>query len=75
MLPYSEIIDKIDKNNDGRITKDELRSWIEYVQLKHIGDEVEKYWRNYDKDNDDKISWNEFKNTTYGHTNGKILIN
>ena len=70
---FSEIVDKIDKDNDNNITKAELRAWMEYIQLKHLGDEVEKRWSLIDTDGDGMISWNEFKQRHYGHKMGKKL--
>ena len=63
----SEIVDKIDKDHNNNITKAELRAWMEYIQLKHLDDEVEKRWSLIDTDGDGMISWNEFKQRHYGH--------
>ena len=64
-------MDKIDKDSDNNITKTELRSWIEYIQLKHLRDEVDKRWSLIDTDGDGMISWDEFKQRQYGHKMGK----
>lgn len=67
----SEIVDKIDKDSNGNITKAELRAWMEYIQLKHFRDEVDKRFQKIDTDNDGVISWDEFKQRHYGHKMGE----
>ena len=66
-------MDKIDKDHNNNITKAELRAWMEYIQLKHIDDEVEKRWTLIDTDGDGMISWNEFKQRHYGHKMGEEI--
>ncbi|XP_028416120.1 calumenin-A-like [Dendronephthya gigantea] len=66
-LRLSEIVDKIDKDSNGNITKTELRAWMEYIQLKHLRDEVDKRFHKIDTDGDGVISWDEFKERHYGH--------
>ncbi|XP_029282298.1 calumenin-A [Cottoperca gobio] len=60
------IVDKIDSNKDGFITEEELKVWIKRAQKKHIYDSVEHQWKDFDMNNDGKISWDEYKNVTYG---------
>ena len=64
-------MNKIDKDNNGNITKAELRAWMEYIQLKHLRDEVDERWSLIDEDGDGMISWDEFKQRQYGHKMGK----
>ncbi|CAB4015367.1 Calumenin, partial [Paramuricea clavata] len=64
---FSEIVDKIDKDGNDNVTKTELRSWMEYIQLKYLRDEVDKRWSPIDTDGDGMISWDEFKERHYGH--------
>ncbi|XP_039631419.1 reticulocalbin-3 isoform X1 [Polypterus senegalus] len=61
-----KIVDRIDKDKDGFITHAELHSWIKYTQKRYIEEDVMKHWREYDVNKDDKVSWEEYKNTTYG---------
>lgn len=62
-----KIVDKIDRDKDGFITNQELKDWIAHAQNRYIYENVNKHWRDYDKNKDDKISWEEYKNTTYGY--------
>lgn len=36
---------------------------------------MNKNWKDYDKNQDDKIGWEEYKNTTYGYYLGNSLVN
>ncbi|XP_073336477.1 calumenin-A [Pagrus major] len=62
----SIIVDKIDSNNDGFVSEDELKVWINAAQKKHIFDSVEHQWKDFDMNDDGLISWDEYKNVTYG---------
>ena len=41
------------------------------MQKRYIYDNVAKVWKDYDRDKDDKISWEEYKQATYGYYLGK----
>ncbi|XP_029441051.1 reticulocalbin-3 [Rhinatrema bivittatum] len=62
-----KIVNKIDKNKDNFITHEELQEWIKRSQNRYIYENVNKHWRDYDKNQDNRISWEEYKNTTYGY--------
>lgn len=62
----SIIVDKIDSNKDGFILEEELKVWIKNAQKKHTYDSVEHQWKDFDINNDGQISWEEYKNATYG---------
>ncbi|KAM6905179.1 reticulocalbin-3 isoform 2-T2 [Xenentodon cancila] len=66
-----KIVDRIDTNKDGYINHAELHYWIKHRQRRYIEENVNKHWRDYDKNEDDKISWEEYKNTTYGYYLGE----
>ncbi|XP_035674454.1 calumenin-like [Branchiostoma floridae] len=61
-----DMVDKIDKDQDGFVTQQELKEWIQYTQKKYILEDVERQWSSHDLNRDDKIHWDEYKNTTYG---------
>lgn len=61
-----KIVERIDTDKDGFVSHAELQHWIKHRQNKYIEENVSKNWKEYDKNNDDKISWIEYKNTTYG---------
>ncbi|KAA8578491.1 hypothetical protein FQN60_002479 [Etheostoma spectabile] len=56
----------MDRNQDGFISEEELKDWIKSVQKKHISDSVEHQWKDFDLNGDGVISWDEYKNVTYG---------
>lgn len=59
-------MDKIDSNKDDFVSEDELKLWIKLVQKKHVYDSVQRQWSDFDIDNNGLISWDEYKNVTYG---------
>ncbi|KAM9845904.1 calumenin-A isoform 1-T2 [Aulostomus maculatus] len=60
------IVDKMDVDMDGFVTEDELKVWIKNAQKKHVYDSVEHQWNDFDINHDGQISWDEYKNVTYG---------
>ncbi|KAM9780127.1 reticulocalbin-3 [Neosynchiropus ocellatus] len=62
----AKIVDRIDTDKDGYVSHPELYSWIKHRQRRYIEENVNKHWKDYDKNGDDKIAWEEYKNTTYG---------
>uniref|UniRef100_A0A669DHV1 Calumenin a n=1 Tax=Oreochromis niloticus TaxID=8128 RepID=A0A669DHV1_ORENI len=60
------IVDKIDTNRDGFVSEEELKAWIKNAQRKHISGSVEHQWKDFDLNGDGRISWEEYKNVTYG---------
>ncbi|XP_029902201.1 calumenin-A [Myripristis murdjan] len=60
------IVDRIDENKDGFVTEEELKAWIKKAQKKYIYDNVDRQWKDFDMNNDGLISWEEYKNVTYG---------
>lgn len=65
----SKLIDKMDRDGDGIVTEEELTVWIHYVQTKYIYDDTERQWEENDKNNDGKVTWEEYKTHTYGFLN------
>ncbi|XP_034719961.1 calumenin-A-like [Etheostoma cragini] len=60
------IVNKMDRNQDGFISEEELKDWIKSIQKKHISDSVEHQWKDFDLNGNGVISWDEYKNVTYG---------
>lgn len=69
----SIIVDKMDSNKDGFISEEELKVWIKNAQKTHIYNSVEHQWKDFDMNGDGLISWEEYKNVTYGSFLGKEL--
>ncbi|TNM94291.1 reticulocalbin-3 isoform X2 [Takifugu flavidus] len=67
----AKIVDRIDTDKDGYVSHAELHYWIKHRQRRYIEENVNKNWKDYDKNQDDKIGWEEYKNTTYGYYLGE----
>jgi len=67
------LVDKMDKNTDGLVTEEELTIWIHYVQTKYIYDDTERQWEENDINKDGKITWDEYKEHTYGFLTAEEL--
>lgn len=66
------IVDKIDTDKDGFVTEGELKAWIKEAEKKYVYvDNVEHQWQEYDLNQDGLISWDEYRNVTYGTYLGK----
>ena len=65
------IVEKIDGDSDGFVTEVELRAWIKKAQKKYIYENVDRQWKDFDVNNDGMISWEEYRNVTYGTYLGK----
>ncbi|XP_053275996.1 calumenin-A isoform X2 [Pleuronectes platessa] len=60
------LVDRIDVDKDDFISEDELKTWIQNVQRNYTNGQVEDRWSDFDTDEDGLISWDEYKNVTYG---------
>ncbi|XP_014479381.1 PREDICTED: calumenin-B [Dinoponera quadriceps] len=60
------IVDKIDKDNDGYVTQEELKDWIMYTQQRYIRDDVERQWRSHNRQGKEKLTWTEYRAMVYG---------
>ena len=60
-------MDRIDSDGDGYITTSELKAWIRRVQKRYVYENVAKVWSDYDLNKDDRVSWEEYKQATYGY--------
>lgn len=53
------------------MTEGELKAWIKKAQKKYVYDSVERQWQEFDLNQDGFISWDEYRNVTYGTYLGK----
>lgn len=74
LLLSSKIVDRIDGDTDGYITTAELKAWIKRVQKRYVYENVAKVWTDYDLNKDNKISWDEYKQATYGYYLGMCVF-
>ncbi|XP_068193869.1 reticulocalbin-3 isoform X1 [Antennarius striatus] len=63
----AKIVDRIDTDKNGYVSHTELHNWIKHRQRRYIEENVNKHWDDYDKNKDNMIAWEEYKNTTYGY--------
>lgn len=68
-----KIVDRIDSDGNGYISPEELKSWIKRVQKRYVYENVAKVWTDYDLNKDNKISWDEYKQATYGYYLGEAM--
>ncbi|XP_009324789.1 PREDICTED: calumenin-like, partial [Pygoscelis adeliae] len=66
-ISYRKIVSKIDEDKDGFVTVEELKDWIKFAQKRWIYEDVERQWKGHDLNEDGLISWEEYKNATYGY--------
>jgi len=62
----AKIVDKIDRDLDGKISKEELKSWIQYTQRRYITEDVDRQWKTHNPTGKDTITWEEYKKMVYG---------
>jgi len=60
------IAQKIDTDGNSEITEKELEDWIIKTQQRYIRDDTSKQFSIHDKDKNNEISWEEYKEVTYG---------
>lgn len=61
-----QMFDKIDTDDDGKVSHQELRAWIQKSQKTYIVEDVERQWKAHNPDLKDVLSWGEYKQATYG---------
>ncbi|KAK2502754.1 hypothetical protein MC885_012711 [Smutsia gigantea] len=69
-----KIVSKIDGDKDGFVTVDELKDWIKFAQKRWIYEDVERQWKGHDLNEDGLVSWEEYKNATYGYVLGRMIV-
>lgn len=60
------IVDKIDTDNNGKITREELKDWIRFTQKRYISEDVERQWQAQNPTNEETISWENYQKLVYG---------
>lgn len=49
LYPHRKLIDRIDKNKDGKLTKDELKEWIRFAGKRWMYDDTDRLWKHFKK--------------------------
>ncbi|KAM3608869.1 uncharacterized protein V6R79_005930 [Siganus canaliculatus] len=61
------LVERIDEDKDGYVTAEEMKKWIKHAQKRWIYDDVDRQWKSHDLNGDEFVSWEEYKNATYGY--------
>lgn len=64
------IADRIDSDNNGKVTEEELTLWVRNVEHQHIMNDSKRIWKDYNEDLTHKITWNEYIHATFGEFKG-----
>lgn len=64
------LVDRIDDDKDGFVTEAEMKAWIKHAQRRWVYEDVDRQFKTHDIDGDNLISWEEYKNATYGYVMG-----
>lgn len=64
------LVERIDEDKDGFVTVEEMKNWIKHAQKRWIYDDVDRQWKSHDLNGDEAVSWEEYKNATYGYILG-----
>lgn len=67
------LVDNIDEDKDGFVTTEEMKEWLTDVQRRWIYKNVDRQWEMFDINGDDLVSWEEYRDITYGNIVGKNL--
>lgn len=62
-----EIIKKVDYNEDGFLSKDELERWMRITSEHYLKSDVDNQWPSHDLDSNGLISWDEYRKSVYEH--------
>ncbi|KAL4466496.1 hypothetical protein ABPG72_016637 [Tetrahymena utriculariae] len=73
LLQFKSIFEKIDTNNDGQLTKDEIENGFKQFQEFFHGDyDIDKIFANVDLDGNGKINYTEFITACIQHENSIV---
>ncbi|XP_028823287.1 calumenin-B [Denticeps clupeoides] len=61
------IVDRIDEDDDGFVTVEEMKKWIKHAQKRWIYSDVDRQWQGHDLNADGHVTWEEYRNATYGY--------
>ncbi|OWF36647.1 reticulocalbin-1-like [Mizuhopecten yessoensis] len=65
------IVDKIDKDGDGRVTEGELKDWIWYVRISFVANDTNRVWIVLEHE-DNKLSWPAYLRKTFGYADENV---
>ncbi|VEL21772.1 unnamed protein product [Protopolystoma xenopodis] len=59
-LKNSILVDKMDLDQDGKVTEDELRSWIKHTSKRYLIEDRDRSWKDLSLNEDDKLTWDTY---------------
>ncbi|KAI6654927.1 Reticulocalbin-3 isoform X1 [Oopsacas minuta] len=62
----SRVVDKIDSDKDGFVSRNELTRWIELLSNKKVHEDADFRWHHYNLNNEEKISWGDYIDNSWG---------
>lgn len=60
------IIDKMDVNKDDKISREELKHWVEKMHHRELKKDIERVWNEHHLPNHEYLSWETYKDTLVG---------
>jgi len=66
------IFDKIDENGDEKVTEEELKKWIKYVQSRFLRTDTDTRWREHNPDETPTLTWTAYKLRVYAYIKGSV---
>ncbi|KAG5273977.1 hypothetical protein AALO_G00157830 [Alosa alosa] len=61
------IVERMDEDGDGFVSVEEMKNWIKHAQKRWIYQDVDRQWQGHDLNGDNHVTWEEYKNATYGY--------
>ena len=71
----SKIVDRIDSNEDGYVSLDEMRDWIRFTQQRYVSEDVDRQWNQHNLENTETIQWEAYRELVYGFLDEDIEEN
>jgi len=70
-----KIVDRIDSNEDGFVSLDEMRDWIRFTQQRYITEDVDRQWTQHNVEQKEAFTWAEYRQLVYGFLDEDIEDN
>jgi Ca2+-binding EF-hand superfamily protein len=70
---FRKIAKKIDINDDGFLTEEELKKWVQENHMKYLLKNAVDYIADVDLNNDSKMSFKEYEDSHFVPGNNNIL--
>ncbi len=72
MERLGKIVDRIDTDEDGYVSYDEMRAWIQFTQRRYISEDVDRQWEQHNRQDDGTtLTWDSYRELVYGFLDGE----